>query len=152
SHVTGINPGLDGVSPANWCLCDQNELEPILYEAARKEGGELHFGCELLSFDQDSDGLYATLRYGEGEVRQVTCSYLVAADGARSPVRTKLGIGQRGPGSLGHYVSIYFRADLRRAMGNRRFLLCYVVNHDVMGVLLPVNNTDRWLLHVPFDP
>jgi putative polyketide hydroxylase len=138
----------DDLSPTGWCLCDQDELEPVLRDAAVAHGADVRFGAGLASYGQDADGVTAVLADG-GRVR---ASYLIAADGAGSPIRTGLGIGMSGPGTLAHYMNIYFRADLSAVLGDRRFILCYIAGTTVMGALLPVNNADRWLLHVPFDP
>jgi putative polyketide hydroxylase len=135
-------------SPTGWCLCDQDELEPILRDAAVERGADIRFGTGLARYEQDADGVTAVLEDG-GRVR---ADYLIAADGANSPIRTGLGIGMSGPGTLAHYMNIYFHADLSEALGDRRFILCYIAGTAVMGALLPVNNVDRWLLHVPFDP
>lgn len=142
---------LGELSPTSWVLCDQDELEPILRDAAVRHGADVRFGAELLSFEEDEAGVHAVVRDLSGS-RQVHAAYLIAADGAGSPIRRRLGIGMTGPGTLAHYMNIYFRADLREALGDRRFILCYIVNSTVMGALLPVDNASRWLLHVPYDP
>ncbi|MEW9547176.1 FAD-dependent monooxygenase [Nonomuraea sp. NPDC050783] len=144
---------LEGISPAGWCLCDQDELEPILLERAVELGADARFSTSLESFTQDGDGVTALLRdRSTDEVYQVEAGYLVAADGAGSPVRQALGVGRDGPGTLAHYLNIHFHADLREALGERRFILSYVVNSHLMGALVPVDNAVNWLLHVMYDP
>ncbi|WP_431041459.1 FAD-dependent oxidoreductase [Streptomyces sp. P1-3] len=151
-----IDPGgaLSRISPARWCLCSQNDLEPVLVRAARALGGELRFGTELLSFDQDPDGVTAVVGdRATGERRTVRAGYLVAADGPRSPVREHLGIGHTGRGDLFHNVSVTFRAKgLADAVGDRRFLACYLTNPDADGALLPVDNQAEWVFHAPWHP
>ncbi|MFI2791377.1 FAD-dependent monooxygenase, partial [Kitasatospora sp. NPDC018614] len=96
-----IDPGggLARFSPTAWCLCSQNDLEPVLLESARRLGGELRYSHELETFDQDDEGVTAVVRDRAGDERYtVRADYLVAADGPRSPVRDRLGIGQSGPG------------------------------------------------------
>ena len=46
-----IDPGggLARFSPSGWCLCSQNDLEPVLLAQAREQGGDLRFSTELLS-------------------------------------------------------------------------------------------------------
>ncbi|MEH1123026.1 FAD-dependent oxidoreductase [Micromonospora sp. CPCC 206061] len=150
-YLLGLRADWSALSPARWCLCDQDELEPILRDAARRHGADVRFGTALSSWDQDDDAVYATLRV-DGADRAVRARYLIAADGVASPIRTTLGIGRTGHGTLAHYLSMYFRADLREPLRGRRFVLGYVVNDDVMGALVPVDNAERWLLHVPVDP
>ncbi|MEU6082403.1 FAD-dependent monooxygenase [Streptomyces sp. NPDC047108] len=151
-----IDPGggLARFSPSGWCLCSQNDLEPVLVRCARKLGGDLRFSSEMLSFDQDEDGVTAVVKDREtGEHHTVRADYLIAADGPRSPVREKLGIGQSGPGDLFHNVSITFRAPgLADVVGDRRFIACYLTNPEADGALLPVDNREHWVFHAPWHP
>src|SRR6185437_10830624 len=78
--------------------------------------------------------------------------YVIAADGARSPVRTSLGVGQSGRGVLTHQLNLYFRADLTELVRGREFSMCLVEDGDLRGLFASVNNTDLWVLHIPFDP
>ncbi|MFI9272950.1 FAD-dependent oxidoreductase [Kitasatospora sp. NPDC052896] len=151
-----IDPGgaLARFSPSGWCLCSQNDLEPVLLERARELGGDLRFGTELVYFEQDGREVIATLRdRATGEQWVVRADYLVAADGPRSPVREKLGIRQTGPGDLFHNVSITFRAKgLAEVVGDRRFIVCYLTNSQGAGALLPVDNEEHWVFHAPWHP
>ncbi|MFF2660126.1 FAD-dependent oxidoreductase [Kitasatospora sp. NPDC058032] len=151
-----IDPGgrLARFSPSSWCLCSQNDLEPVLRRTARELGAEIRFGTELVSFEQDTDGVTALLRSREtGEERVVRAQYLVAADGPRSPARDRLGIGRSGKGELFHNVSITFRAKrLAEAVGDRHFIACYLTNPEADGALLPVDNREEWVFHAPWHP
>jgi putative polyketide hydroxylase len=151
-----IDPGgaLSRISPSGWCLCSQNDLEPVLLRAARDLGGDIRFGTELVSCEQDADGVTARITDREsGRTTTVRSDYLIAADGPRSPVRGRLGIGMTGPGDLFHNVSITFRAKrLADVVGDRRFIVCYLTNPDSPGALLPVDNTENWVFHAPWKP
>ena len=141
------------VSPSTWCQCSQNDLEPVLLRAARTLGADIRFGTQLVSFEQDADGVTALIRSRHnGEERTVRADYLVAADGPRSPVRERLGIGHTGAGDLFHSVSIAFEAGcLADAVGDRRFFCAYLTNEQGPGVLLPVDNERSWVLHAPLQ-
>ncbi|WP_329388325.1 FAD-dependent monooxygenase [Streptomyces sp. NBC_01351] len=151
-----IDPGgaLARFSPAAWCLCSQNDIEPVLKSVTPSLGADLRFSTELLSFDQDTTGVSAVLKNREtGEHTLVRADYLVAADGPRSPVREELRIGQSGPGDLFHNVSITFRSrGLAAVVGDRRFIVCYLTRPDADGALLPVDNAERWVFHAPWHP
>ncbi|MCX4820084.1 FAD-dependent monooxygenase [Streptomyces sp. NBC_01142] len=151
-----IDPGgaLARFSPTGWCLCSQNDLEPVLLSCAREQGGDLRFSTELISFTQDADGVTATMRSREtGEQSIIRSEYLVAADGPRSPIREQLHIGQTGPGDLFHNVSITFRSrQLADVLGDRRFIVCYLTNPEADGALLPVDNREQWVFHAPWHP
>ncbi|MEZ3179662.1 FAD-dependent monooxygenase [Streptomyces pimonensis] len=151
-----IDPGggIARFSPSGWCLCSQNDLEPVLLEGARELGGDLRFGTEMMSFDQDAEGVTVLVKSREtGEHTRIRADYLVAADGPRSPVRESLGIGRNGPGDLFHNVSLTFTSrGLAGVVGDRRFIVCYLTDPDADGALLPVDNRERWVFHVPWHP
>ena len=146
---------LDRFTPCDWCQCAQDELEPILAQAARAAGADLRFGIELEAFTQEAEGVTARLVDANGGGHTVRARYLIGADGADSMVRSALGITMaegHGFDPLGHYLNIYFRADLTDLVRDRVFGGCYVENPAAEGVLLPVNNRDRWLFNIPYDP
>ncbi|MET7437997.1 FAD-dependent oxidoreductase [Streptomyces sp. NPDC004082] len=151
-----IDPGggLARFSPSAWCLCSQNDLEPVLLDHARTYGGDLRFSTELMSFDDDSTGVTAVVKSREtGEHTTVRADYLIAADGPRSPVREQLGIAQTGPGDLFHNVSVTFRSrHLADVVGDRHFIVCYLTNPEADGALLPVDNRENWVFHAPWHP
>ncbi|MER6961619.1 FAD-dependent monooxygenase [Streptomyces sp. NPDC000618] len=151
-----IDPGggLARFSPSSWCLCSQNDLEPVLLDHAKRLGGDLRFSTELMSFETDAHGVTAVAKSRDtGEHLTVRADYLVAADGPRSPVREQLGIGQSGPGDLFHNVSLTFRSHgLAEVVGDRRFIVCYLTSPDADGALLPVDNRENWVFHAPWHP
>ncbi|WP_284433804.1 FAD-dependent monooxygenase [Streptomyces sp. TUS-ST3] len=151
-----IDPGggLARFSPASWCLCSQNDLEPVLLDHAERLGADLQYGTELLSFDSGPSGVTAIVKSREtGEHTTYLADYLVAADGPRSPVREQLGIGQSGPGDLFSNVSITFRSRrLAEVVGERRFIVCYLTDPEADGALLPVDNRENWVFHAPWHP
>ncbi|WP_433572705.1 FAD-dependent oxidoreductase [Streptomyces sp. CA-251247] len=151
-----IDPGgrLARISPAGWCLCSQNDIEPVLSEHSRRLGAQMLYSNEMLSFEQDAKGVSAIVKdRTTGEHRTVRADYLVAADGPRSPVREQLGIGQTGNGELFHNVSVTFNSrQLADVVGDRRFIVCYLTKPGADGALLPVNNVDRWVFHAPWHP
>ena len=153
-----VGDALARVTPCDWARCAQDELEPVLAAAARAYGATLSFGTELVSFSQDADGVSVTLEdRASGGQRTVRARYLVATDGAHSPARSALGVAMAGlgpvsRGQLGHFVNVYFRADLSEIVRGREFILCFVERPGADGLLLAVNNSDRWLFNIEYDP
>jgi putative polyketide hydroxylase len=140
-------------SPTGPCRCTQDLLEPVLLDAARARGVDARFFTELTDFEQDADGVTATIVNRDTQIRRtVRADYLIAADGARSPARTRLGIGQSGAGVLTHQLNLYFRADLTSLVKGREFSMCLVENPDVYGLFASINNTDLWVFHVSYHP
>jgi putative polyketide hydroxylase len=145
-------------SPALGSQIAQDVLEPILRARAEQLGGDLRFGTELVAFEQDEDGITATIRERESEsTRTVRAQFLVAADGGHSGVRQQLGIGRHGKGSLFHCVSMIFEADLMELFRQRHAVMCFVANDTISNAaLVPYPGSsarpDLFRLDVPYDP
>ncbi|MGW6705025.1 FAD-dependent monooxygenase [Streptomyces sp. NPDC054956] len=154
-YFMDVRTDLSRLTPTGWCLCHQDEFEPVIRRRAEELGSRFRYGTELVSFrhEDGEHGITAELRDRDtGETSTVTADYLVAADGPASPVRAQLGIGVEGPGTTGHFLNIHFEADLAEQLGERRFIMCYTFNDTLRGALMPLDNSRRWLLHVGFDP
>lgn len=150
----GAAERLQADSPTISAGCAQDALEPILAEAAASsELAELNFGHELIKLRQDDDGVEATVMdRARGRETIVHADWVIAADGAQSPVRAGLGIAMVGPGPLAHRMGIYFRADLAEVGSSRPALMYFVGAPDTGGVIAAVNLSDLWLFMVPFRP
>ncbi len=59
--------------------------------------------------------------------------YVVAADGAHSPIRERLGIPMRGHGSFSNSITIYFRADVKPLLRERNLSVIYVFGPRLQG-------------------
>lgn len=144
-------------SPARGSQIAQDLLEPILRTQAERLGGDLRFGTELVAFEQDEDGITATICEREGtSTRTVRARYLVAADGSHSGVRQQVGIGQHGK-SLWSAVSIIFEADLMELFRKRNAVMCFIANDTVSNAaLVPYPGSSArqnlYRLDVPYDP
>jgi putative polyketide hydroxylase len=144
------------VSPTTAAISPQDHLEPVLVEHLRSLGGEVRFSTELAGFVQDGEGVTATVRdRASGEETLIRAAYLVGADGHGSTVRRGLGIAMHGPDDLGRFLSILFRADLSKVLGERRYGL-YVVGEPGPGrpptVVVPSGADDRYVLGIPLPP
>jgi 2-polyprenyl-6-methoxyphenol hydroxylase-like FAD-dependent oxidoreductase len=129
-----INDGVERLSPSPRIFVTQIGLEPVLRDRAADLGGQLRYSAELVSLDADDDGVTARIRdRNTGEESTVRAAYAVAADGVRSPLRQRLGIGMRGHGAFSDSITIYFRADVRKLLGDRNLSVVYVVNPRLQG-------------------
>ncbi len=141
------------VSPTDWVMIDQDELERVLRTAAEDSGADVRFGTELISLDAGADGVTAVVRDLEsGAAQSIRADYVVAADGHRAGVRKRFGIGADGPGVLIHAAYFIFEADLTTALRDRRFLLAYLDRPTTGTALVPLREFGRWSLGVPYDP
>ncbi|WP_238014776.1 FAD-dependent monooxygenase [Dactylosporangium sp. AC04546] len=144
---------MSALTPSGWALIDQNRLEPILLEQVRRNGAGLRYHTELSALEIDDDGVTAVLRdRGTGEQQELRARYLIAADGNRSPVRQLAGVAQHGAGTLTSMVSFMFDADLSAAIGDRRIIAAYVNNEHLRGTLMPLDNRQRWVFNVSYEP
>ena len=105
-------------SPCRATAIAQDRLEPILRDKAIELGADVRLSTELIEVVQSDDGVTATVRQHGGHQAQLRAQYLVAADGARSPVREALGIGRSGQGLLAVQRSLLFRAPLEELPSN----------------------------------
>ena len=145
-------------SPAQGSAIAQDVLEPVLRARAEQLGGDLRFGTEVVTFEQDEDGVTATIRErASGNTRAVRVQFLVAADGGHSAIRQQLGIGTHGAGSLFHCISMIFEADLMKLFRKRNAIMCFLSNEQIAsGALVPYPGSaarpDLFRLDVGYDP
>ncbi|MGN9838493.1 FAD-dependent monooxygenase [Nonomuraea sp. H19] len=126
---------LAGVTPAAPVGAPQAEIERVLRAKAEELGADLRFSTELVSLEQDADGVTARIRTA-GEDRLVRADYVVAADGYRSSLRRLLGVPTSGKGELGQMCSIMFDADLSGLVREREVTLWYLQNDVFTGVIV----------------
>ena len=140
-------------SPTSGCTSSQEIFEPVLLaQAQRRELAQIHFSTELLGFEQGEEQLVAQLLdRPSGNGWEVQAQYLIGADGAHSRVREVLGIAMHGRSVLAHYITIPFRADLSRWVGDRELNLCVITNPDAAGVLL-YDGGERWRFTAFYSP
>ena len=118
-------------------MAGQNRVEPILRRHAESLGAELRYSTELVSVEQDAQGVIARVRdLKSGEEQLVRAQYLIAADGHRSRVRDRLGIGTHGYGTLSHNVAVVFEGNIEALIGEGRFALYYLQNPRFTGVFV----------------
>ena len=129
-----INEGVETISPSSRLFLTQIGLEPVLLRAAERLGARIEYASEVVSVDQGEEDVTAVVRPRDGgPERVIRGRYLVAADGAHSPVRERLGIGMLGHGSFSDSITIYFKADVRRLMGDRNLSVVYVFGPRLQG-------------------
>ncbi|MEU6962551.1 FAD-dependent monooxygenase [Streptomyces chrestomyceticus] len=142
-------PSLDGptVSPERVMGCGQDRYEKVLVAKAREHGADVRFGCRLISFEQDAEGVTAVVgENATGEEFTVRADYLVGADGASSRTREALGVRREGRGTVFNALSVYFRApELERLLKDRKFILCYASAGGGLMGLSRLHGCDPWL-------
>lgn len=139
-------------SPTDRLICDQESMEVVLRTHAADLGADLHFGTTCSEWATATAGVAATLTDSQtGKTGHVQADWMVAADGARSGVRGRLGIGRSGPGVISQAISILIGAELGARMKGRASAI-YRLGGLPGGALLSVDNDRRWLLIYAYDP
>jgi putative polyketide hydroxylase len=144
----------DNISPSGFGWIDQDKLEILLRDRARGLGADIRFGTELMSFGQDDTGVTAVLQDRRtGTEQTLHADYLIAADGANSSIRRRLGIKVDGPGVLYHTITAMVEADLTSALRGRRVDIAYVQRPRPYTVLLAHDAAGKhWVFGTGYDP
>jgi 2-polyprenyl-6-methoxyphenol hydroxylase-like FAD-dependent oxidoreductase len=134
TYVKELNEGVEGFSPTVRVFINQDALEPIIRERALELGATLRNRAEVVGIEQDDEGATATVRdLDSGEEGTVRARYVVAADGSRSPMRGRLGIGMQGHPDLSRSITVYFKADCSELLRDRNQGVIYVHNPELRG-------------------
>jgi len=131
----------------------QDHVEPVLLEHLRTlPSAEVALGTELADLALASDGVTATLRdVASGATRTVRAGWIVAADGARSTIRERLGIAVTGSDDVLGGVTATIRAPLWEVVGPHRHGIYSISHPEMPGIFLPAGAPDRWLIGFPGD-
>src|SRR4051794_9182943 len=141
-------------SPTTGLRCPQNITESTLRDRAQTHDiADLHFGFEMTTFEQDDDGVTATIVARDGgEESSVRAQYMIGADGNNSTSRNACGIGRAGDADMGHFVNIFHRAPLGPLVRDRPGWSYTVITPELAGSFVAINGDDVWLMHVNLAP
>ena len=132
--IPSLNVGVDDtLSACRRLFVTQPGLEPILRRRAERSGARVEEGFDVYDVEQDADGVTVVVRdVDSGTTQTRRAHYLVAADGAHSTMRDRLGIAVDGRGAFSNSITIYFTADLWAQMGGKALSVIYI-NNPVFG-------------------
>jgi putative polyketide hydroxylase len=137
------------LTPVTAQHCPQTETERILLDALRNEPrAEVRFGVEVTGLTLQEEG--GDLHLANGE--HLAFRWLIGADGAGSRVRQWLEIGTTGPGDMGHFLNVMFRAPLGDRLAGREALLYNVFWEEGYEFFVSINGHDLWLMHHFLQP
>lgn len=140
------------ISPTSGVIAPQDHLEPVLMDQLLSlPGTSVRLGTEVIALSQDDDGVTVTLREDD-ETSTLRTSFVIGADGAHSAVRRHSAIAMEGPGELGAYLAVVFRAPLAEVVGERRHGLYMLMRQGPPWVFLPTDRHDRWVFSMTWDP
>ena len=103
----------DGSQPLEpYQLVSQNRLEPLLSSVAEETPNvTVRYGCELVHFTANEDGVTVSARGQDGRGETLRASYLVGCDGGVSTVRKQLGVKLEGQGRIVQMCQVIFGSD-----------------------------------------
>ena len=148
----------DAASPSSMCNAPQHLLEPVVLQAAVDRGADIRFSTELVSIEQDDQGVRAVVRQREtGEEYAVHARYAIGADGGRSTVASQLEFPLDGEMGLGAAVNVWLEADLTRYTAHRPGVLYWISQpgNDYWvgsGTWICVKPWTEWVLLFMYDP
>ena len=146
---TSWHPDGDGTLPVSYSPCTgaslaQDRMEPLLRSRAVELGADIRFAAEMVDWSQDADGVSVRVRERDGKEYGVRASYMIAADGNRSPVRERLGIPMQGRGHMATLRSVLFRAPLDEYL--KAGVAQFEIDQPELKAFLASYNDGRWAL------
>ena len=135
----------------------QKFVERVLREQAQAQASaDVRYGWQLKEFQDTGHGIDAVVQPVDGGAPlSVRAAYLVGADGARSFVRSQLGINWEGTSGIkrhfmgGKMLAVYLRAPEFYARNpNDRAWMYVVVNPELRAFIMSVNGVDEFAFHI----
>ena len=158
--VTGSLPAsgvdLSAFSPAAVAGASQESTERLMAGRAAELGTDIRFRHEVVSFEQDADGVTALVRdLAAREERTLRAQYLVCADGHRGWSTRQLGAGTHGRRTRRAYSTLFvqFEADLDQYIQGASFGFYVLQNPELplgRATLCTTDHRHRYVLGVTF--
>ena len=104
-------------------MIPQSRTETLLEQLLAAAGVAVERQVELLSFNDDGQGVSAQLRHADGRVEQAGAAWLAACDGAHSTVRHALGLPFDGDTLASDWVLADVQID--GALPNAELTICW---------------------------
>ena len=130
-------------------------LEPILFEHAAAQPRIRIINRTSVEdvVVEEASASVALRDLDRGEVRQLSCRYLIGCDGARSVVRKAIGAGLTGDAVVQRVQSTYIRApDLIDRQQHARAWGTGSINPRRSGMVYAIDGRERWLVHNYMKP
>lgn len=132
----------------------QHHLERLLFaQVARRVLCQARFGHAWLGAKHGEHGVVSSVSdAATGEVYQVRSEWLIAADGAGSPVRRSLELPMVGETNLAHLITVNFEADIRHLVKDSPSILFWVLSAAAPGTFI-VHDAARYSVFMtPYFP
>ncbi|KJK20851.1 hypothetical protein UB46_30495 [Burkholderiaceae bacterium 16] len=132
----------------------QHHLERLLFaQVSRRVRCQTRFGHAWQGAEHSGHGAVSSVKdVATGETYRVRSDWLIAADGAGSPVRRSLGLPMVGETNLAHLITINFEADIRHLVKESPSILFWVLSAAAPGTFI-VHDAARYSVFMtPYFP
>ncbi|MBV9600507.1 MAG: FAD-dependent monooxygenase [Chloroflexi bacterium] len=146
ADIAAHNDGTRLLEP--YQLISQYTLEPLLRSLVeRLPSVDVRFGCELLAYTQNSDGVVASIDSGKGPTT-LQASYLVGCDGGSSTVRKQAGIQLHGRGGIRTLrQALFYCPDLYERLPFGKGRHYHIARPPLFPFIILQDSTRHWTLH-----
>ncbi len=139
------------VTPTPLRNLSQHHLEPLLVDALAAAGVPVRYEHRWESATMDGAGVASTVAGPQGPLA-VSSRWLLACDGASSPVRRSLGIEPVGPHRIQSFVMVHFAANLRTLVSDHPGVLFWVCDPMSGGAFVAHDIDREWVFMHAYDP
>lgn len=129
----------------------QHHIEPHLRDEVEGRGVPVRYGHRWLGAEQHGDSVTSTIEGPDGLQHEVTARWLLACDGAGSPVRRSAGIEPIGPHHLQTFLMVHLLGDLGAVQGDRPGVLHWVCDPRAAGTFIAHDVHREWVFMAPVD-
>ncbi len=139
------------VTPTPLRNLSQHRLEPLLVDALGKAGVSVRYEHGWESATSTDSGVISTITGPDG-LLFVSSRWVLACDGASSPVRHMLGIEPEGPHRIQSFVMVHLAADLRDLVGANPGVLFWICDPAAGGTFVAHDIDREWVYMHVYDP
>jgi putative polyketide hydroxylase len=141
-------------SPSDRAIIAQDSVEQELFKkAASMPQIDLRFNTEMICASQDEERVTIEVLSRETHQKEtLTARYLIAADGAGSPLRKLFNVEMEGVENLGVFCNIFCEMNLDKYVEHRPSAGFMFTRPDLQGTfMLSKNGHRQWLVGVRLD-
>lgn len=131
---------------------EQSAVTPLLRDVIEASGnGKVLFDTEVLAVGSNTAHAWVDVRHQDGEARRIYADYVLGADGARSAVRSSLGINLVGEEYPGKVLRLVVRDNLEEHLTNVG-QVSYIFADDGRSIsLLKMLDCWRIIIRIPAE-
>jgi putative polyketide hydroxylase len=155
-EVTRVQSNIDYslFSPTERAVIAQDCVEKELFKKAMSLPLiDVRFNTEMLEASQDDEKVTIEIINKQTQIKETLhAQYLIAADGAYSPLRKRFHVDMEGEDNLGEFFNIYCEMDLDKYVKDRPSVGFMFVRPDLRGTfMLAKDGLKKWLIGVRVD-